>query len=311
MIDLKRLKTFSIRERSSKVDLAMFARPNKAGVSFKTFIRSLPNLLRSSDLSYVVTAIVRARNKGKPVVLMMGAHVIKCGLSPWVIEMIRRNVVTAVAMNGAGIVHDFEIAFGGKTSEDVGAALDDGSFGMARETGEFLNNAVKEGVRNGFGLGASVGRAIERAPLKFKKLSVASACAKAGIPLTVHVAIGTDIIHPHPSFDGAATGEASARDFRRLIEVVTHLDGGGVVLNFGSAVIMPEVFLKALSAARNLTGKVKGFTTANFDMNAQYRPLQNIVLRPTQKSGRGVSIIGHHEIMMPLLFQAVTERLGR
>jgi hypothetical protein len=301
MIDLKRLKTFSIRERSSKVDLAMFARPNKAGVSFKTFIRSLPNLLRSSDLSYVVTAIVRARNKGKPVVLMMGAHVIKCGLSPWVIEMIRRNVVTAVAMNGAGIVHDFEIAFGGKTSEDVGAALDDGSFGMARETGEFLNNAVKEGVRNGFGLGASVGRAIERAPLKFKKLSVASACAKAGIPLTVHVAIGTDIIHPHPSFDGAATGEASARDF----------DGGGVVLNFGSAVIMPEVFLKALSAARNLTGKVKGFTTANFDMNAQYRPLQNIVLRPTQKSGRGVSIIGHHEIMMPLLFQAVTERLGR
>jgi hypothetical protein len=241
------------------------------------------------------------------VILMMGAHVVKCGLSPLVIELIRHKIVTVVAMNGAGAIHDFEIAYGGRTSEDVTVSLKDGSFGMARETASFINGALKDGVARGHGFGASIGYRIENERLRHKDLSIAYACWKEGIPLTVHVAIGTDIVHQHADFSGADTGEASARDFRLLTQEVAGLDAGGVVLNFGSAVVMPEVFLKALSVARNLTGRVKGFTTANFDMNVSYRPHQNIVTRPVLDSGRGFYIVGHHEIMLPLFVQAILE----
>ena len=281
----------------------------KAGSSFRNFLDSLPDILKAKDLRDVVSAIVLARKKNKPVMFLMGAHVIKCGLSPIVIELIQRGIVTSVALNGAGIIHDFELAFCGETSEDVLSALKDGSFGMARETADFINSAATEGARRGCGFGEALGIKIERESLKFKDLSIAYACFKKKVPLTVHVAIGTDIIHQHASFSGADTGEASARDFRRFTEEVSKLGNGGVVVNIGSAVILPEVFLKALSVARNLTGKVKGFTTVNMDMNFHYRPFQNIVSRPVAGSGRGYYLIGHHEIMLPLLAQAVVDRI--
>ncbi|MGE5280272.1 MAG: hypothetical protein ACM3L6_05980, partial [Deltaproteobacteria bacterium] len=297
--------------RKSKVDKTLFAKPLEPGVSFGEFLDALPNILKARELREIVRAIGDARKAEKPVILMMGAHVIKCGLSPLVIDLIRRRIVTCVAMNGAGVIHDFEIALDGRTSEDVAAALKDGSFGMARETAGFINGAVKKGAARGQGFGEAMGEAIARERLRFKELSIAYACRKRGIPLTVHVAIGTDIVHQHPDFSGADTGAASAQDFRLLVREVARLNRGGVVLNFGSAVLMPEVFLKALSVARNLTKRVAGFTTANFDMNVHYRPHQNIVTRPVLDSGRGYYIVGHHEIMLPLLRQAVLERGGR
>ncbi|MFH0940625.1 MAG: hypothetical protein V1840_02075 [Candidatus Omnitrophota bacterium] len=308
-MDLTKLKTYSIKKRKSKVSRQELARVLKAGSSFRDFLDSLPDILKAKDLKDVVSAIVAARKKNKPVMFLMGAHVIKCGLSPIVVELVRRGIVTSVALNGAGIIHDFELAFCGETSEDVLNALKDGSFGMVRETADFINSAVREGVSEGRGLGESVGLKIEKEGLKFKHLSVAYACLKKKIPLTVHVAIGTDIIHQHASFSGADTGEASARDFRRFTEEVAKLGNGGVVVNIGSAVILPEVFLKALSVARNLTGKVEGFMTVNMDMNFHYRPFQNIVSRPVAGSGRGYYLIGHHEIMLPLLAQAVVDRI--
>jgi len=310
MLDFTKVKTYSIRRRRSKVDTSLFAKPLKPRGSAQAFLRSLPNILKAKELREVAQAVVRARQKGKPVILMMGAHVIKCGLSPLVVDLIRRRLVTAVAMNGAGVIHDFEIAYWGETSEDVASALKDGSFGMVRETAAFVNAAAKEAAARHQGLGAALGAAVAREGLRHKDLSIAYACWKKNIPLTVHVAIGTDIVHQHADFSGADTGAASATDFRVLIREVARLNGGGVVLNFGSAVVLPEVFLKALSVARNLTKKVKGFTTANFDMNVHYRPLQNIVTRPVLGSGRGYYIVGHHEIMLPLLVAAILEKGG-
>lgn len=308
-MDLSKLKTYSIKKRKSKVDKRLFAFPLERGCRFEKFFDSLPNILKVKDLKDVVASIVRARAHDRPVMLLCGAHVIKCGLSPIVIELIERGVITSVAFNGAGIIHDFEIAYCGETSEDVASALKDGSFGMAEETAAYLNGAVTEGVREGRGFGDSVGLMMEQKLLKFRHLSIAHACSRKRIPLTVHVAIGTDIIHQHPSANGADIGEASMRDFRRFSDEVAGLDRGGVVLNFGSAVILPEVFLKALSVARNITGRVGAFTTANFDMNVHYRPMQNIVIRPTQGTGKGYYIVGHHELMMPLLAQAVLEKI--
>ncbi len=310
MLDFTKVKTYSIRRRRSKVDTSLFAKPLKPRGSAQAFLRSLPNILKAKELREVAQAVVRARQKGKPVILMMGAHVIKCGLSPLVVDLIRRRLVTAVAMNGAGVIHDFEIAYWGETSEDVASALKDGSFGMVRETAAFVNAAAKEAAARHQGLGAALGAAVAREGLRHKDLSIAYACWKKNIPLTVHVAIGTDIVHQHADFSGADTGAASATDFRVLIREVARLNGGGVVLNFGSAVVLPEVFLKALSVARNLTKKVVDFTTANFDMNVHYRPLQNIVTRPVLGSGRGYYIVGHHEIMLPLLVQAILEKGG-
>jgi deoxyhypusine synthase len=277
--------------------------------SFSGFYNSLPNILKAKDIRAVVRAVVGARKKKKAVIFMAGAHVIKCGLSLVVIELIKKKVITCVVLNGAGIIHDFEIAFGGATSEDVGEGLRTGKFGMGRETADFINNAVKEGVREGLGLGGAVARKISTAKLRYKNLSILYHAYKNKIPVCVHVAIGTDIIHQHSSFDASLTGEGSLRDFHLLVENVCRLHSGGVVLNFGSAVILPEVFLKALNLSRNLRNKVKDFTTANFDMIYHYRPLQNVVSRPIQAGGSGYYIIGHHEIMLPLLAQAIIEKV--
>lgn len=308
-IDLNKVKTYSIKQRFSKVKKDSFARACAKGEGFGAFLSSLPDILKASDFKSVVEAIVKAKKKNKPVILMMGAHVIKCGLNPLVIDLLKKKVISAIVLNGAGIIHDFEIAYQGRTSEDVGAALKTGSFGMGQETAEFLNQAINQGVKNGLGIGQAVGQAIVKARLKYSEYSILSICYQNNIPVSVQVAIGTDIIHQHPSFDGASTGEGSKRDFLSLVETVAKLGNGGVVLNFGSNVILPEVFLKALNLARNLGHKAYNFTAANFDMAHHYRPQVNVVSRPTQDSGKGYYIIGHHEIMLPLLHRAIVERL--
>jgi hypothetical protein len=240
---------------------------------------------------------------------MAGAHVIKCGLNPIVIELMKKKAISCICLNGAGIIHDFEIAFAGKTSEDVGENLKEGKFGMGRETAEFINSAVKEGVQDGLGLGNAVAKKISASKLRFKNLSLTFNAFKFKIPVCVFVAIGTDIIHQHPSFDASLTAEGSLRDFHTFVENVSRLNKGGVLLNFGSAVILPEVFLKALNLARNLGNPVRDFTTANFDMLYHYRPSQNVCQRPVSLGGSGYYIIGHHEIMLPFLAQALIEKL--
>lgn len=309
MININKVKTYSVLKRKSKVQVSDFACAPKPGKSFRGFYESLPGILKANDLRAVAEAIVRAHQRKKSVIFMAGAHVLKCGLSPVLIELLKRKVITCVCLNGAGIIHDFEIAFQGRTSEDVAENLRYGKFGMGKETAEFINNAVREGVIRGLGLGNSVADKINKAKLPYKNLSLLANAYKYKVPLCVHVAIGTDIIHQHPSFDAGLAGEASMRDFRRLTEEIIGLNDGGVALNFGSAVILPEVFLKALNLSRNLGNKVKDFTTANFDMIHHYRPSQNVVCRPVSGGGKGYYIIGHHEIMLPLLAQAVVEQL--
>ena len=309
MININKVKTYSVKKRFSKVAARDFAKPPLRGRSFLGFYQSLPNILKTKEIRAIVEAIVKARKRKKSVILMAGAHVVKCGLNPILIELIRKKVITCIALNGAGIIHDFEIAFQGKTSEDVGENLSTGRFGMGRETAEFINTAAREGVAEGLGLGYAVARKIAQARLGYKSSSLLYQAYKYKVPLCVHVAVGTDIIHQHPSFDAGLTGEGSLRDFRLLTENVIRLNKGGVVLNFGSAVILPEVFLKALNLARNLGFKVKDFTAANFDMVYHYRPLQNVVTRPVASGGRGYYIVGHHEIMLPFLAQAVMEKL--
>jgi hypothetical protein len=309
MININKVKTYSLKKRLSKVGSSDFAKLPVRGKSFLGFYKSLPYILKAKDLRDVVDSVARARNSKKQVIFMAGAHVIKCGLNPVIIELIKKRVITCICLNGAGIIHDFEIALQGETSEDVGENLKDGSFGMCRETADFINNAVREGVSAGLGLGYALAKKISEAKLPHKNLSILYNAYKQKVPVCVHVAIGTDIIHQHPSFDAGLTGEGSMRDFRELVECVLGLNKGGVVLNFGSAVILPEVFLKALNLARNLGNQVKDFVTANFDMIYHYRPAQNVVSRPVMSGGRGYYIIGHHEIMLPLLAQAVIEKL--
>ncbi|MDD5596241.1 MAG: deoxyhypusine synthase family protein [Candidatus Omnitrophica bacterium] len=309
MINIYKVRTFSVKKRYSKVNQADFAKIPSRGSSFTKFLNSLPNILKAKDIRAVVNAIVSARKKKKAIIFMAGAHVIKCGLNPVLIELIKKKIITCICLNGAGIIHDFELAFQGKTSEDVAENLKDGSFGMGRETAEFINLSVKEGVQEGLGLGYAVASRISTTKLAHKDLSLLYNAYKYNIPVCVHVAIGTDIIHQHPSFDAALTGEGSLRDFRKLTEQIIKINDGGVVLNFGSAVILPEVFLKALNLARNLGFKVKDFTTANFDMIYHYRPSQNVCLRPVMSGGKSYYIIGHHEIMLPLLAQAITEKI--
>ncbi|MDD5044915.1 MAG: hypothetical protein PHU91_00535 [Candidatus Omnitrophica bacterium] len=309
MLDLSKVKTYNLRKRKSKVNAANFCRIPGKDKSFSALYQALPHILKAEDFRSVVEAIVSAHKKKKPVIFMMGAHVIKCGLSPLIIEMMRRKIINCIALNGAGIIHDFELAYQGETSEDVTEELAKGRFGMSRETAEFLNEAINQGVRQGKGIGYSVGEKIGRENLKYKHLSILYNARKYDVPVTVHVAIGTDIIHQHPSFDGAATGKGSQRDFHALVRMVSGLGRGGVVINFGSAVVLPEVFLKALNLARNLGFKVRDFTTATFDMIHHYRPQQNVVHRPVFKSGKGYYIIGHHEIMLPMLAWAINERL--
>ncbi len=309
MIDPKKVKRYSIRSRLSKVNKGDFALKPAKLKSFRGFLASLPGILKAKDLLGVVSDIALARKRKKAVIFMAGAHVIKCGLNPVLAELIRKKAITCVCLNGAGVIHDFEIAFQGKTSEDVAVNLKDGSFGMGKETADFINQAVRDGVSAGLGLGESVGRMIYGGRLPHKHLSLLYNAYKYKVPVCVFVGIGTDIIHQHPSFDASATAEGSLRDFHALVDNIRFLDRGGVVLNFGSAVILPEVFLKALNLARNLGNRVKDFTAATFDMVHQYRPAQNVVSRPTQTGGRGYYIIGHHEIMLPLLAQAVIEKI--
>jgi hypothetical protein len=307
-VDLSKIRTIPLNARKCKVCVADFAKVMKKGGSFKDFYESLPNILASQNLQTVVDAVVKAHKGGKTVIFMMGAHVIKCGLSPLVIDLMKRGVVKAVALNGAGVIHDTEIAMIGRTSEDVGEAILDGSFGMAKETASFINEAINEGFKSGLGIGEAVGECISRDKLPNKEFSILAQGYELDIPVTAHVAIGTDIIHQHPSANGAAIGEGSLLDFRNFVYSLSSLEEG-VVINFGSAVILPEVFLKAVTVARNLGHKLERFTTANFDMINQYRPYQNILSRPTSKGGKGYNITGHHEIMMPLLYRSIIEKL--
>ena len=271
-------------------------------------LASLPDLLAARDLREAARELARRRRAGRPILLGMGAHPIKVGLSPLIIDLLERGMLAGVAMNGACIVHDFELAFVGRTSEDVADQLADGSFGMSEETGRFLNRAACEGAAAGIGLGEAVGRKILADALPHASLSILAAAMRLGIPVTVHVALGTDIVHMHPSADGAAIGETSLRDFRILAECVSRLEGGAFV-NLGSAVILPEVFVKALSLARNIGCTVADMFTLDLDFNRQYRPLTNVVSRPTLQGGRGMHLTGHHEIMFPLLCAALCEQM--
>lgn len=307
-VDLSKIKTIPLNIRRCKVSLKDFAKTGEKRQSFKIFYESLPDILASKNLKTVVSGVVRAHKTKKQVIFMMGAHVIKCGLSPLVIDLMRKGVVKAVALNGAGIIHDTEIAMIGRTSEDVGEGIVDGTFGMAKETASLINEAINSGVKDGFGIGEAVGRRIVRDKLPNRSLSILATGCEMKIPVTVHVALGTDIIHQHPSANGEAIGEGSLLDFRNFIYSVSRLEGG-VAINFGSAVILPEVFLKAVTVARNLGYKIRNLTTANFDMISQYRPYQNILSRPTSSGGKGYSIIGHHEIMIPLLYRAIIEEI--
>jgi hypothetical protein len=307
-IDSSRVRTVPLGRRPSKVEERLLGKPIRRGTSMRAFLRGLPDILGARDLRFAADRIATAIRRGKPVILGMGAHPIKVGLGPVIVDLIERGRLAAVAMNGACLVHDFEMAWGGKTSEDVGPGLDRGVFGMAKETGEFINRATHDGVARGLGLGRSVGEAIVKARLRFRRTSILAACVRNDIPATIHVAVGTDIIHMHPSADGAAIGEGSLRDFRLLAGVVGGLDGG-VYVNLGSAVVMPEVFVKALNLARNVGRPVRRLTTVDMDFIRHYRPGVNVVARPTATGGTGIRLTGHHEIMFPLLWSAVEEAL--
>lgn len=288
-----------------------FAEPWRRGGSFSRFYRTLPDILAVKTLRAVAMTMAAAHRQGRPVIAGIGAHVVKVGLNPIIVDWMKQGIVSAVAMNGAGIIHDFELALMGHTSEEVDAEIDEGRFGMAEETGRVLNEAIARGAREREGLGEAVGHHINRHQGQFphRETSILATGARLGVPVTVHVAVGTDIIHMHPSADGAAIGATSLLDFRRLAAVVSGMEGG-VYLNLGSAVILPEVFLKTVSLGRNLGHALTKITTVNMDFLSHYRPLTNVVRRPTQKGGRGYSLIGHHEIMVPLLAAALQEELG-
>ncbi len=307
-LDFSKVRTYSVTKRFSKVQTSLLGKKIAKGLSLRSFVRGLPNILAAQNLKSIAAKMADCHRKGKTVLLGMGAHPIKVGLSPLIIDFMERGIIDALALNGAGIIHDFELAYMGETSEDVAASLKDGSFGMGEETGAFINAAIIDGTRLDLGVGAAVGNAIVKNHLPYRRLSILATASRLGIPVTCHIAIGTDIIHMHPKADGKALGECSLRDFRTLTSVVATL-GGGVYLNFGSAVILPEVFLKAVSLARNLGNSVENLTTVNLDFLQHYRPLTNVVSRPTLKTGKGYQLTGHMEIMVPLLFGAVLEQL--
>jgi hypothetical protein len=308
-IDVTKINTISIEDRISKVAAAKLAAVHRPGATLAEFLQALPDILKGADLRELVGHVAAGRRRGKPFIWMMGAHVIKCGLAPVVIDLIRRDIITAVAVNGAGIIHDTELAYWGRTSEDVAANLDDGTFGMARETAALVNQPLDLDGGDDFGLGEILGRKICEDSPKFRHLSILAAAYENDVPVTVHVALGTDIVHQHGSADGRAIGERSMRDFRILADIISSLGDGGVVVNVGSSVILPEVFLKALTVARNLGPAIADFYTADFDMLNHYRPRMNVVQRPTSLGGRGFQFTGHHEIMIPLLAAAIIEAL--
>ena len=289
-----------------------FASPPRNDLSFAGFLKALPDVLVAADFRSVVAAVIRAQELERGVLVMLGGHIVKTGVAPVLIDLMERGVITHIAMNGSGAIHDYEIARFGATSEDVARGLVDGTFGMAEETGRGMNEAFTAGMQNGWGMGESVARALrDEKELAHPEMSLMLAAERLGIPCTVHAALGAEIIHQHPAADGAAIGDTSHRDFRRLAGSLPSLHEGGVALNLGSAVIMPEVFLKALTIARNLNDRRPfNFTTCDLDMQRHYRPRMNVVIRPTNAGGKGYEITGHHEIMIPLLCWAIVQGLG-
>jgi hypothetical protein len=305
--DLSAVHTYPLASRTSKTRVEDFARPHRKGAGLDAWLAGLPGMLAARDLGAVIEALLDARRRDAGIVWGLGAHVIKTGLSPIIVDLMERGFVSALATNGAGIIHDFEVALVGATSEEVDHALGAGQFGMADETGRLLNRAIAGGVAEGLGIGQAVGRYLRTSRPPFEGASIAAAAARLEIPLTVHVAVGTDIIHMHPDASGAAFGEGSLRDFRYLASSVGRLRGGAY-LNCGSAVVLPEVFLKAVSLARNQGLDLTGLTTVNLDFIRHYRTQANVLRRPTAGIGRGYELVGHHEIMIPLLAAALIER---
>ena len=307
--DLSKVTTHPLSERTNKVSVQDFAAPINSSLLIDDLLESLPKILKGSDLTDLIDAMIFACRQQKPVIVMLGGHVVKCGLSPILIDLMQIGVISALVFNGSTAIHDFEIGMIGETSEDVELNIQTGQFGMADETGRWMNHASIQAVRDGTGLGEGFAQALWNLSPPYAEASLMVQAQKLNIPITVHVAIGTDIIHQHPTADGAAIGKASFDDFRLLTSIVADLGSGGVVLNFGSAVILPEVFLKSLTVARNLGHTVRQFTTANFDMVNHYRPQENVVRRPTSDGGQGFTFCGHHEIMIPLLAAGVKSRL--
>ena len=308
-INLTKVRTYSVSSRKSKVEIDKLAMVVPGKANLNQFLKSLPKLLKADDFNYLIDRIIRSRQKNKALIFMFGAHVIKCGLSPLLIDLMKRGFVTHLATSGAGAIHDLELAYWGKTSEDVEAGLRSGRFGMSEETAEKFNSSSVLAGREKIGLGEALGLKIMKDKAKYRSHSILASAYQMKIPITVHVALGTDIVHQHANFKPGLTAEASHTDFKILCQSVKSLHRGGVLVNIGSAVVLPEVFLKALSVARNVYGKLDGFTTANFDMLMQYRPLVNVVQRPTARSGRGLNFVGHHEIMIPLLAAGIKAKI--
>lgn len=309
-LPVEKLKTKPLAERKSKVNVELFARAVGYGQSVSQFLDGLPKILAAKDLLEIADRVAQAVRKEKGVILALGAHVIKCGLAPVLIDLMQRGVISGLAFNGAGVIHDYELAIHGQTSEDVDQAIVRGEFGMAEETAVQLNQAINEGVNAGCGLGEAVGKYLTERNPPFVNFSLFAAAYRLKIPATVHVAIGTDIIHMHPEARPDLLGKGSMLDFRLFCSAITSLHQGGVYFNIGSAVILPEVFLKALTLVRNLGYPLTDFTTVNLDFIQHYRPMTNVVRRPIIGGGQGYSLIGHHEIMIPLLAAAIFDRLG-
>ncbi len=308
--DLSQVKRYPYAQRANKATIGAFGRPIKRPRS-GDFFESLPDFLKAADLRAYLDTVGEARRNNRPFHLMMGAHVIKVGLSPILIDLLNREIVTGFSLNSAGLIHELEVAFFGGTSEDVQAGLDDGSFGMVEETGDLFAAVCDLANDCEVGLGEAAGRFINERQAVHRDLSLLARAYRKGCPATIHIGIGTDIVAQHPCFDGARAGAASHRDFRLLAGICADLDRGGVVANIGSAVILPEVFLKALTVARNLDPGRSRLTTANFDMITHYRPTVNVINRPTHKAGRGFNFVGHHEIMIPLLAWGLRRWLDR
>lgn len=301
-LELDNVKTYPLASRSSKVKLSDFAQPVSAEASLSDFLANLPDVLAVQSLRKIVERMQRARELGKPIIWGIGGHVIKTGLAPLIIDLMRRGYVSAIAANGSVLVHDAEIAMNGSTSEDVDATLSEGVFGGAEETGRLLNEAAQQGAKDQIGLGEAVGQSLIAMKPKHQDYSLLCAAYESKVPFTIHLTIGGDITHFHPTADGASLGTTTHTDFRLLAELVRRMDGGGVYLNIGSAVVLPEVFLKCVTLVRNLGHPFSNITTANFDFIQSYRPLTNVVRRPTEKgAGEGFSITGHHELTIPLL----------
>ena len=308
-INLSKLKTISMEQRKSKMSIGQNAHPFSPGASFKEFWNSLPNLLKSKDLDELTDKVIQAVTSSSPLIVMMGAHIIKTGLNPVIIDLMENGVIQALAMNGACCIHDIELAFFGKTSEDVSITLKNGMFGMVKETADIINTMAVKGQKKGLGFGEAVGYYMQEKTPEFIENSIIAQAYRLGIPVTLHVALGTDIVHQHSSAKGSAIGEVSMRDFRILAHLISQLDKKSVVLLFGSAVVLPEVFVKALSVARNIKGMVKDFTTACFDMQDHYRVSENVLNRPISEGGKSYKITGHHEIMIPLFAAIIKEKL--